>query len=82
MRETEKRFHQSNFEFENKILKLNQSLRNIELAYDQTKRTVQEMTGHVAIFDKQLEKGLHNVEILKIQTEDIRKIMCTQKVYE
>ena len=47
------------------------------MAYDQTKRTVQEMTSHVSIFDKQLEKGLHNVELLKVVTDEMKKVIVT-----
>lgn len=35
------------------------------------------MVGHVSIFDKQLERGLQNVELLKIVTEEIKKVMVT-----
>lgn len=40
------------------------------------------MTTHVSIFDKQLEKGLHNVELLKVVTDEMKKVIVTQKQHE
>jgi hypothetical protein len=35
------------------------------------------MSAHVTVFDKQLEKGLHNVELLKVVTDEMKKVIVT-----
>jgi hypothetical protein len=35
------------------------------------------MSAHVTVFDKQLEKGLYNVELLKVVTDEMKKVIVT-----